>query len=51
MFPILFQVPENYTAVQTLDLLFKASKVFNIDLHKYVAPLFCVFQKYIYGLD
>lgn len=45
------QVPESYTFIQVIDLAFKASKVFNIGFHKYVAPLFRVFEEYVYGME
>lgn len=50
-FFVLIQIPDHYTAVQTFDMFFKVSKVFNIDLHKCVTPLFRVFEKYVYGMD
>lgn len=34
-----------------IDLFFKASKVLNINLNKYVAPLFKVFEKYVYAMN
>lgn len=47
---MLFQVPSEYTAVQTFELFFKAHKVFGLEYEANIAPMMKICEHFFYKL-